>query len=107
MSLFHIFCHCQRVFLLKPPFFHAKTDVGACVAFPLPVVALRMFAFSLAFLKRMNILEVIYVPSASAQTPSATARNSEGFTSVYSERISGAGTVMLFGAVKINMVAFL
>lgn len=54
-----------------------------------------MFAFSLAFLKRMNILEVIYVPSASAQTPSATARNSEGFTSVHSERISGAATGML------------
>ncbi len=41
-----------------------KEDVAACAAFPLLVAALCMFAFSLAFLKIMNILGVIYVPSA-------------------------------------------
>lgn len=62
---------CELVFLKIKTLFPlnsslgCKEDVGASAALSLPVVALSMFAVSLAFLRRMNILEVIYVPSAS------------------------------------------
>lgn len=72
------------------------------LAFPLPVVALRMlFAFSLALPRRMNISGEIYDPSASSpQTPSAVAKNSERLTSVSPGRLSGTAAVTLCRAVR-------